>query len=238
MCVGEFACQSRSSATVCVCPVVVQCYCSMELTPTSATPTASPPWIWPNPPPRPCSQVSFPPVCVSSVKHTHTQVRTRLCSVCLALCLRIACLYHNFQPALISSFCPALQAVSPVFSSCQSIIPLISQGLALTLLDIQSCVRGCTFSLFHSSVTIHGSEVCQCLLSFLMLFLSPLTPLLAEAALTNQLLNNLALSCWRILVAIVSLPSIPAFSLSRHETLRNNQRHSLHPIDHTLPWPH
>lgn len=58
--VEEFVCQFRSSATVCVCPVVVQCYCSTELTPASATRMASPPWIWLNRLPRLCSQVSPP----------------------------------------------------------------------------------------------------------------------------------------------------------------------------------
>lgn len=74
MCVREFACQSRSSATVCVCPVVVQCYCSMEPTPTSATPTASPPWTWLNPPQRPCSQVSVLSVILSVKCHAHRSV--------------------------------------------------------------------------------------------------------------------------------------------------------------------
>lgn len=72
MYVGEFACQSRSSATVCVCPVVVQCYCSMEPTPTSATLMASLPWTWLNPPPRQCSQVSFLSVYQSVKGHAHT----------------------------------------------------------------------------------------------------------------------------------------------------------------------
>lgn len=65
--VEEFVCQFRSSATVCVCPVVVQCYCSTELTPTSATRMASLPWIWLNRLPRLCSQVSY-------TTHTHFHI--------------------------------------------------------------------------------------------------------------------------------------------------------------------
>jgi len=98
VCVGEFACRSRSSATVCVCPVV-QCYCSTEPTPTSATPTASPPWTWVSPPPRPFLQVSVH-------THTHTRVSTWLCSHC-ALCLFV-CLSCSQCPLCFPLFRDAL----------------------------------------------------------------------------------------------------------------------------------
>ena len=176
-------------------------------------------------------------LCIICHAHTRTHKSVHVCvlSVSLSVTDRL------FTSQLSTSAHLLILSSAPGgitrFASSQSITLIYFTGPGYlrshTILVIQSCVQGCTFSLFHSSVTIHGSEVWQCLLSFLISFLSPLTPLLAEAALTNQLLSNLALSCW-ILVAIVSLPSIPAFSLSWHETLRNNQRHALHPIDHTL----
>lgn len=165
MCVGEFVCQSKSSATVCVCPVVVQCYCSMEPTPTSATPTASPPWTWQNPPLRPCSQVSFLPVLRLK---THFSVSVFLSVLLCRLCVfvyifSVSCLLfslllpsplslHISTAASTFTFCPQLSNHHPFphfVEGCRrhqlfflSIYhPLILQGCAahvLTALVIQS----------------------------------------------------------------------------------------------------
>lgn len=150
MCVGAFACQSRSSATVCVCPVVVQCYCSMEPTPTSATPTASLPWTWLNPPPRPSSQVSF--LSVLSVKcHTHTHAGQHMsvflcvllfiaCSllqiacVCLYLSCFLVCIHCSLAAGGNTFFFPPRQSITLLF--CKA-VPLMHSLRLLFSLRVQ-----------------------------------------------------------------------------------------------------
>ena len=148
--------------------------------------------------------------------HTHTSPYTSVFRPSHSL-LRIACLYHHFQPALIPLFCPALQVVSPVFPAVNLSPPSVHKAALLARshftcysVFVSEAVHFTSHFLYFAPLLLSTGQKCVSVYSrsWSYFFLSPLTPLLAEAALTNQLLNNLALSCW-ILVAIVFLPCIP-----------------------------